>query len=209
MNWNAITGVIAIPDDIRKRTVAAVLRNRADTSLPIKPRSVFSSARSHVRAYPFIVQFYHHGEMSYWPPKIFWSKSSGCLLMKPRRSLGNPRQPVSRSAYPSTLTEGHPLHEQPQTKRLTLRAGASEDGPAAVRDVFARIADFGGDNKRVAVAGDSAGGNLAAFGAKRGGELRPTRQRVVPPCRSARPFRTQNRPGDTTMVFWRRREPGR
>jgi acetyl esterase/lipase len=47
-------------------------------------------------------------------------------------------------------------------KRLTLRAGAFEDGLAAVRHVFACIADFGGDNKRVAVAGDSAGGNLAA-----------------------------------------------
>jgi acetyl esterase/lipase len=40
--------------------------------------------------------------------------------------------------------------------------GAFEDGLAAVRDVFARIAEFGGDNKRVGVAGDTAGGNLAA-----------------------------------------------
>src|SRR5580704_16183858 len=40
--------------------------------------------------------------------------------------------------------------------------GAFEDAFAAVRDVFARIAEFGGDDKRVGVAGDSAGGNLAA-----------------------------------------------
>jgi acetyl esterase len=40
--------------------------------------------------------------------------------------------------------------------------GAFEDGFAAVRDVIARIAEFGGDNSRVGVAGDSAGGNLAA-----------------------------------------------
>jgi acetyl esterase/lipase len=40
--------------------------------------------------------------------------------------------------------------------------GAFEDAFAAVRDVFARIAEFGGDEKRVGVAGDSAGGNLAA-----------------------------------------------
>jgi acetyl esterase len=40
--------------------------------------------------------------------------------------------------------------------------GAFEDGFAAVRDVIARIADFGGDAGRVGVAGDSAGGNLAA-----------------------------------------------
>jgi acetyl esterase len=40
--------------------------------------------------------------------------------------------------------------------------GAFEDGFAAVRDVIARIADFGGDDMRVGVAGDSAGGNLAA-----------------------------------------------
>ena len=33
---------------------------------------------------------------------------------------------------------------------------------AAVRDIVERIAEFGGDNKRVGVAGDSAGGNLAA-----------------------------------------------
>src|SRR5450755_2627335 len=40
--------------------------------------------------------------------------------------------------------------------------GAFEDGFAATRDVFARIGEFGGDNRRVGVAGDSAGGNLAA-----------------------------------------------
>jgi acetyl esterase len=40
--------------------------------------------------------------------------------------------------------------------------GAFEDAFAALRDVFARSAEFGGDDKRVGVAGDSAGGNLAA-----------------------------------------------
>jgi len=39
--------------------------------------------------------------------------------------------------------------------------GAFDDGLASVRDVFARIDEFGGDNKRVGIAGDSAGGNLA------------------------------------------------
>ncbi|MCC8974845.1 alpha/beta hydrolase, partial [Bradyrhizobium brasilense] len=40
--------------------------------------------------------------------------------------------------------------------------GAFEDAFAAIRDVVARIAEFGGDLSRVGVAGDSAGGNLAA-----------------------------------------------
>jgi acetyl esterase len=40
--------------------------------------------------------------------------------------------------------------------------GAFEDGFAAMGDVIARIAEFGGDSARVGVAGDSAGGNLAA-----------------------------------------------
>jgi acetyl esterase len=40
--------------------------------------------------------------------------------------------------------------------------GAFEDAFAAMRDVIARIAEFGGDSARVGVAGDSAGGNLAA-----------------------------------------------
>ena len=40
--------------------------------------------------------------------------------------------------------------------------GAFDDGFAAVRDVFSRLVEFGGDDKRVGVAGDSAGGNLAA-----------------------------------------------
>src|SRR6202790_3555708 len=40
--------------------------------------------------------------------------------------------------------------------------GAFEDGFAAMRDVFANIGEFGGDGSRVGVAGDSAGGNLAA-----------------------------------------------
>lgn len=40
--------------------------------------------------------------------------------------------------------------------------GAFEDAFAATRDVIARISEFGGDIRRVGVAGDSAGGNLAA-----------------------------------------------
>ena len=40
--------------------------------------------------------------------------------------------------------------------------GAFEDAFAATRDVVARIAEFGADAGRVGVAGDSAGGNLAA-----------------------------------------------
>ena len=40
--------------------------------------------------------------------------------------------------------------------------GAFEDCFAAMRDIVARIAEFGGDAGRVGVAGDSAGGNLAA-----------------------------------------------
>ncbi|MGA7810150.1 alpha/beta hydrolase [Bradyrhizobium sp.] len=40
--------------------------------------------------------------------------------------------------------------------------GAFEDAFAAVRDVNARIEEFGGDAARLGVAGDSAGGNLAA-----------------------------------------------
>ncbi|MBR0849792.1 alpha/beta hydrolase [Bradyrhizobium diazoefficiens] len=39
---------------------------------------------------------------------------------------------------------------------------AFEDAFAAVRDVFRRIAEFGGDATRLGLAGDSAGGNLAA-----------------------------------------------
>lgn len=40
--------------------------------------------------------------------------------------------------------------------------GAFDDAFAAMRDVIARIGEFGGDAERVGVAGDSAGGNLAA-----------------------------------------------
>jgi acetyl esterase len=40
--------------------------------------------------------------------------------------------------------------------------GAFEDGFATLRDVIANIGEFGGDASRVGVAGDSAGGNLAA-----------------------------------------------
>ncbi|MGY4608532.1 acetyl esterase [Bradyrhizobium sp. USDA 4474] len=40
--------------------------------------------------------------------------------------------------------------------------GAFEDAFAAASDVFDRVAEFGGDARRLGVAGDSAGGNLAA-----------------------------------------------
>src|SRR6266700_3616271 len=43
--------------------------------------------------------------------------------------------------------------------------GAFEDAFAAVRDVADRISAFGGDRNRLGVAGDSAGGNLAAAAA--------------------------------------------
>jgi acetyl esterase/lipase len=43
--------------------------------------------------------------------------------------------------------------------------GAFEDAVAALRDVVARIAEFGNDPTRIGVAGDSAGGNLAATAA--------------------------------------------
>jgi acetyl esterase len=40
--------------------------------------------------------------------------------------------------------------------------GAFEDAFSATKDIVARIAEFGDDAKRIGVAGDSAGGNLAA-----------------------------------------------
>src|SRR5438552_14570437 len=40
--------------------------------------------------------------------------------------------------------------------------GAFDDAFAAVRDVVERVSEFGGDANRIGVAGDSAGGNLAA-----------------------------------------------
>ena len=40
--------------------------------------------------------------------------------------------------------------------------GAFEDAFAAASDIFNRVAEFGGDPRRLGVAGDSAGGNLAA-----------------------------------------------
>ena len=40
--------------------------------------------------------------------------------------------------------------------------GAFEDAFAAASDVFNRVTEFGGDARRLGVAGDSAGGNLAA-----------------------------------------------
>ncbi|MDA9431083.1 alpha/beta hydrolase [Bradyrhizobium sp. CCBAU 51627] len=40
--------------------------------------------------------------------------------------------------------------------------GAFEDAFAAASDIFNRVTEFGGDPKRLGVAGDSAGGNLAA-----------------------------------------------
>jgi acetyl esterase len=43
--------------------------------------------------------------------------------------------------------------------------GAFEDAFAAVRDISGRIAEFGGDASALGVAGDSAGGNLAATSA--------------------------------------------
>ena len=50
-------------------------------------------------------------------------------------------------------------YRQPPETRFP---GAFEDAFAAASDVFNRVAEFGGDTRRLGVAGDSAGGNLAA-----------------------------------------------
>ena len=65
--------------------------------------------------------------------------------------------------------------------------GAFEDGFAAVRDIVERIAEFGGDISRVGVAGDSAGGNLAATVAIacRDAGIRLTAQLLVYPITDA------------------------
>jgi acetyl esterase len=54
--------------------------------------------------------------------------------------------------------------------------GAFEDAFSALRDVVARIAEFGSDPSRVGIAGDSAGGNLAAAAASGLSRRRPARQ---------------------------------
>src|ERR1700737_5022415 len=70
-----------------------------------------------------------------------------------------------RHARPLTIETGAVVisvdYRRPPETRFP---GAFEDGFAAMRDVIARIAEFGGDPAHVRVAGDSdsAGGNLAA-----------------------------------------------
>jgi acetyl esterase len=65
--------------------------------------------------------------------------------------------------------------------------GAFEDAFTAVRDVIERIAEFGGDRLRIGVAGDSAGGNLAACAAIacRDGGIRLAGQLLVYPVTDA------------------------
>lgn len=60
---------------------------------------------------------------------------------------------------------------------------AADDALAAYLDVFARAADFGADPRRIAVGGDSAGGNLAAVVANetRGDESAPAFQLLIYP----------------------------
>lgn len=60
---------------------------------------------------------------------------------------------------------------------------AIDDAVAAYLDVFARAAEFGADPRRIAVGGDSAGGNLAAVVANetRGGESAPAFQLLIYP----------------------------
>src|SRR6202521_2994405 len=67
------------------------------------------------------------------------------------------RQPRLLAIEPGAVVVSVDYRRPPETRF----PGAFEDGFAAVRDVFARIAEFGGDRLRLGVAGDSAGGNLA------------------------------------------------
>ncbi|GIH95577.1 alpha/beta hydrolase [Planobispora siamensis] len=60
---------------------------------------------------------------------------------------------------------------------------AADDGWAAVRDVFVRPEAYGADPERIALVGDSAGGNIAAVAAwlARDAGLRPVHQVLVYP----------------------------
>jgi acetyl esterase len=77
---------------------------------------------------------------------------------------------------------------------------AADDAIASTRGVLARASDFGIDPRRVAVGGDSAGGNLSAVAAQalRSDALRPAFQLLVYPatdCRRGAPSHTQFREG--------------
>ena len=87
--------------------------------------------------------------------------------------------------------------------------GAFEDAFAATKDIVARIAEFGGDAARVGVAGDSAGGNLAATTAIacRDAGIKLAAQLLVYPVTDVvRKFRGRQR---RTRAFPRARKCGR
>jgi len=90
----------------------------------------------------------------------FWDRT--CSVVVSLRYLAALRHGRLRRVRSSRL-DSSPVAIQRDRARWSggARPGAVEDCFAAIKDVLARITEFGGDNLRVGVAGDSAGGNLA------------------------------------------------
>lgn len=143
------------PPSLTPKTARDSLRALADARAAVPPPPVAMAADIAVKgeAEPLAARVYRNGQAP--SPTVVFFHGGGWVAGDLET---HDRQARLLAIETGAVVISVDYRRPPETRF----PGAFEDCFAATRDVIARIGEFGGDPARVGVAGDSAGGNLAA-----------------------------------------------
>ncbi len=143
------------PDTMTPQSAREALRALAASRAAIPPPAVASAKDSEIKgaAGPLAARIY----------RVSFDKSPTVVFFHGGGWVAGDLETHDRQARLLAIETGAVVVSVDYRRPPEVRfPGAFEDAFAATRDVIAGIAEFGGDPARVGVAGDSAGGNLAA-----------------------------------------------
>ncbi len=158
LDWIAQAG---IPDYADLTPAAARALFEAGTpKMDAKPKDVLATADRAIPgpAHPIPIRIYTPGGLSGPLPVIVWTHGGGFVVGGLDSYEGICRELAIETGAILVSVDYRLSPEHPHP-------AAVEDAFAALQWVAANAASFGGDASRIAVAGDSAGGNLAAVSA--------------------------------------------
>jgi acetyl esterase len=146
------------PDTMTPQSAREALRSLAASRAAVPPPPVDSVQNIHVKgaAGPLAARVYRNGKAK--APTVVFFHGGGWVA-------GDLETHDRQARWLAIETGAVVISVDYRRPPETRFPGAFEDAFAAVRDVAARIGEFGGDASSLGVAGDSAGGNLAATSA--------------------------------------------